>query len=157
MKSHHFMNTFRRKHDYDLPRIGNGDKTPVWFYVPENTTTDFNNTRSVSVRTTSTEQQRCILMCIMADGRKLAPYVFLRELMNRLRQGPAHHHLNRLSRDPCRNDKGSVVAQCFCQLAIQNKLPPLSLWLQVIMKKPCWELEKALLEQVCSRFRACGV
>lgn len=83
VKFHRFVNALRRDHVYDLSQIGNADQTPVWFDAPENCTVDVKGAKSVSVRTTGAERQRCtVMLCVTADGRKLPPYVvFKRKTM----------------------------------------------------------------------------
>lgn len=76
LKFQRFVNSLRREHSYDLPQIGNADQMPVWFDTPENSTVDFKGAKSISVRTTGAERQRCtVIHSITANGRKLPSYV----------------------------------------------------------------------------------
>lgn len=69
----------RHKNKYILSQIGNADQTPVWFDSPESCTIDIKGKKSVTVRTTGAERQRCtVMLCITADGRKLPPYVIFK-------------------------------------------------------------------------------
>ncbi|KAM7315265.1 hypothetical protein ISCGN_005047 [Ixodes scapularis] len=69
----------RREHGYTLSQIGNVDQTSVWFDSPENCTVNAKGQKSVLVRTTGAERQRCtVMLCIPADGRKLPPYVIFK-------------------------------------------------------------------------------
>lgn len=69
----------RHEHNYMLSEIANADQTPVWFDCPENCTVELKGKKSVSVRTTGAERQRCtVMLCVTADGRKLPPYVILK-------------------------------------------------------------------------------
>lgn len=62
----------RHEHNYMLSEIANADQTPVWFDCPENCTVELKGKKSVSVRTTGAERQRCtVMLCVTADGRKL--------------------------------------------------------------------------------------
>lgn len=78
----HVIN-LRKQNRYLLSQIGNADQTPVWFDMPENTTVNVRGERSVQVKTTGSEKQRCtVMLAITADGRKLPPYVvFKRKTM----------------------------------------------------------------------------
>lgn len=76
IKFHRFVNALRAEHEYHLDQIGNADQTPVWFYAPQNTTVNQTGAKSVLVRTSGAERQRCtVMLSVTADGRKLAPYV----------------------------------------------------------------------------------
>ncbi|KAM7287750.1 hypothetical protein ISCGN_031441 [Ixodes scapularis] len=69
----------RREHGYILSQIGNADQTPVWFDSPENCTANAKGQKSVLVRTTRAERQRCtVMLCVTADGRKLPPYAIFK-------------------------------------------------------------------------------
>lgn len=71
-----FVIKMRREHGYIASQIGNADQTPVWFDAPENVTVEAKGKKSIHVRTTGAERQRCtVMLCITADGRKLPPYV----------------------------------------------------------------------------------
>jgi hypothetical protein len=59
--------------------MGNADGTPVFFDMPANTTVDTNGSKSVLVKTTGHEKLRITMMLsVLADGRKLTPFVILR-------------------------------------------------------------------------------
>lgn len=67
------MDVLRRQHGYTVSHTGNADEIPVWFNAPRK------GARSVSVRTTGTEQVRCTVMVhIRVDSRKPPPYVVFR-------------------------------------------------------------------------------
>lgn len=62
----------RKQRGYLMSQIGNADQTPVWFGSPENCIVEMKGKKSVLVRTTGAERQRCtVVLCITADGRKL--------------------------------------------------------------------------------------
>jgi hypothetical protein len=68
-----------RKHDYVLGQTGNADGTPVFFDMPANTTVDTNDSKSVLVNTTAHEKLKiAVMLSVLADGRKLTPFVILR-------------------------------------------------------------------------------
>jgi hypothetical protein len=68
-----------QKHDYLLRQMGNADKTPVFFDMPANTTVDTKGSKSVLVKTTGHEKLRItVILSVLADGRKLTPFVILR-------------------------------------------------------------------------------
>lgn len=76
---HKYVIGLRHQHNYLLSQIGNADQTPVWFDCPENYTVELKGKKSVAVRTTGAERQRCtVMLCVTADGRKLPPYVVLK-------------------------------------------------------------------------------
>jgi hypothetical protein len=69
----------RRKHDYLLGQMGNADETPMFFDMPANTTVDTKGSKSVLVKTTGHEKLRItVMLSVLADGRKLTPFVILR-------------------------------------------------------------------------------
>lgn len=69
----------RKEHGYILSQIGNADQTRVWFDSPANCTVNAKSQKSVLVRTTGAERQRCtVMLCITADGRKLPPYIIFK-------------------------------------------------------------------------------
>jgi hypothetical protein len=73
----HIIN-LRRKHDYLLGQMGNTEATPVFFDMPANTTVDIKGSKSV-LDTTGHEKLRITAMVsVLADGRKLTPFVILR-------------------------------------------------------------------------------
>lgn len=48
----------------------------MWFDCPENYTVELKGKKSVAVRTTGAERQRCtVMLWVTADERKLPPYV----------------------------------------------------------------------------------
>jgi hypothetical protein len=58
--------------------MGNTDETPVFFYMPANTTVDTKGSNSVPVKTTGHEKLRItVMLSVPADGRKLTPFVIL--------------------------------------------------------------------------------
>lgn len=69
----------RKQHSYLLGHIGNADQTPVFFDMPTNTTVADKGAKSVVVKTTGNEKNRItVMLSVLADGRKLSPYVILR-------------------------------------------------------------------------------
>jgi hypothetical protein len=74
----HIIN-LRRKHDYLLGQMGNADEIPVFFDMSANTTVDTKGSKSVLVKTTGHENLRItVMLSVLADGRKLTPFVILR-------------------------------------------------------------------------------
>jgi hypothetical protein len=60
--------------------MGNTEETPVLFDKPANTTVDTKGSKSVHVKTTGHEQLRITVMLpVLADGRKLTPFVNLKK------------------------------------------------------------------------------
>jgi hypothetical protein len=52
---------------------------PVFFDMPANTTVDTKGSKSVLVKTTGHEQLRItVMLSVLADGRKLTPFVILK-------------------------------------------------------------------------------
>jgi hypothetical protein len=75
-----FVISLRKKYCSLLSQIGNTYQTPVWFDMPELTTIEHVGKRSVQVRMTGADKQRCIMMLtITADGHKLPPFVIFRK------------------------------------------------------------------------------
>jgi hypothetical protein len=72
-----------KQHEYLLGQIGNADQTLVFFDMPKSTTVNSAGERTVQIRTTGAEKERCTLMLtITADRQKLPPYVvFKRKTM----------------------------------------------------------------------------
>ncbi|KAK8784512.1 hypothetical protein V5799_009125 [Amblyomma americanum] len=69
----------RREHKYIFSQIANANQIPVWFGCPESCTVELKGKKSVFVRTTGAERQRCtVMLCVTADGLKLPPYVILK-------------------------------------------------------------------------------
>jgi hypothetical protein len=59
--------------------MGNADETPVFFDMPANTTLDTKGSKSVLVKTTGHEKLKItVMLSVLADGRKLTPFVILR-------------------------------------------------------------------------------
>lgn len=76
---HRFVTRNRQKNGFLLSQIGNADQTPLTFDMPRNTTVNEKGARSVLVRTSGAEKQRCtVMLAVTADGRKLPPYVVLK-------------------------------------------------------------------------------
>ena len=66
----------RKKNSYLLSQIGNADQTPVYFEMPLDSTVSVKGSKSVTIRTGGNEKQRCtVMLCILADGTKLPPYI----------------------------------------------------------------------------------
>jgi hypothetical protein len=79
---HHIINLCR-KHDYLSGQMGNADETPVFFDMPANTTIDTKSSKSVLVKTTGLEKLRIsVMLSVLADGRKLTPFVILKRKKN---------------------------------------------------------------------------
>jgi hypothetical protein len=59
--------------------MGNADETPVFFDMLANTTVDIKGSKSVLVKTTGHEKLRItVMLSVLADGRKLTPFVILK-------------------------------------------------------------------------------
>jgi hypothetical protein len=68
-----------QQHSYIVSQIGNADQTPVYFEMSRDTMVHKKGDKNVTVRTGGNEKQRCMVMlCIMADSRKLPPYIILK-------------------------------------------------------------------------------
>ena len=75
------MHLHRRLFHANIPisAIGNMGKTPCWLYMPGETTVEHVGARSVPMRTTGNEKSRfTVVLAVMADGRKLKPFVVLK-------------------------------------------------------------------------------
>jgi hypothetical protein len=69
----------RKQHSCMLVHIGNADHTPVYFDMPSNVTVNEKGAKTVIIRGTGNEKGRITVMLdVLADGRKLPPYVILR-------------------------------------------------------------------------------
>lgn len=69
----------RKENKYILSQIGNADQTPVYFDMPSSTTVDKKGAKSVSVKTSGGEKQRCtVMLAATADGRRLPPYIIFK-------------------------------------------------------------------------------
>lgn len=76
---HRFVIKLRQQKDFILSQIGNADQTPLCFDMPRNTTVEEKGARSVIVRTSGADKQRCtVMLAVTADGRKLPPYVIFK-------------------------------------------------------------------------------
>ncbi|KAH7959912.1 hypothetical protein HPB49_014863 [Dermacentor silvarum] len=76
---HHFVTRICEKNDFFLSQIGNADQTPLTFDMPRNTTVNEKGARSVLVKTSGAQKQRCtVMLAVTADGRKLPPHVILK-------------------------------------------------------------------------------
>jgi hypothetical protein len=59
--------------------MGNKDETTVFFDMPTNTTVDTKSSKSVLIKTTGHEKLRiAVMLSVLADGRKLTPFVILK-------------------------------------------------------------------------------
>jgi hypothetical protein len=68
----------RKKHSYLLSQIGNADEMPVYFDMPPSYTVDDSGAKSVAVKTSGHEKTHVtVILAVLADGRKLPPYVIL--------------------------------------------------------------------------------
>jgi hypothetical protein len=54
---HRHVIRMREEHSYLLSQIGNADQTPVFFYMPRNTSIEKQGVRSVTIKTTGAEKQ----------------------------------------------------------------------------------------------------
>lgn len=76
---HRFVIRIEQQH-FLLTQIGNADQTPLNFDMPSNTTVEHKDVRTVHVRTTGVEKQRCtVMLAVTADGQKLPPYVSFKQ------------------------------------------------------------------------------
>jgi hypothetical protein len=83
----------REEHSYLLSQIGNADQTPVFFDMPRNTSIEKQGVRSVTIKTTGAEKQRCtVMLTVTADGGKLPPYeIFKRKTFPKEKFPPGIH------------------------------------------------------------------
>lgn len=76
---HQYILQVRDKYNFDLYQIGNADQCPVFWDMPMATTIEQKGAKSVPIRSTGYEKQRCtVMLAITADGHKLPPYVVLK-------------------------------------------------------------------------------
>lgn len=69
----------RRAHDYQVAQMGNADETPICLEVPSRVTVDNQGEKPVLVKTPGREKLKITAMLgVLADGRKLPPYIILR-------------------------------------------------------------------------------
>nr|XP_037841937.1 pogo transposable element with KRAB domain isoform X2 [Chlorocebus sabaeus] len=69
----------RRAHDYEVAQMGNADETPICLEVPSRVTVDNQGEKPVLVKTPGREKLKITAMLgVLADGRKLPPYIILR-------------------------------------------------------------------------------
>lgn len=69
----------RRLHDYQVGQMGNADETPICLEVPSRVTVDNQGEKPVLVKTPGREKLKITAMLgVLADGRKLPPYIILR-------------------------------------------------------------------------------
>lgn len=74
-----YVINLRKEHKYVFGAIGNADETPVFFDMPSNTTVNIKGAKTISLRTTGAEKQRVtVMLCVLADGTKLPPFVILK-------------------------------------------------------------------------------
>jgi hypothetical protein len=68
----------RKQDSYMLGHIGNADQTPVYSDMPSNVTVNEKGAKTVLIRGSGNEKARITVMLgVLADGRKLPPYVIL--------------------------------------------------------------------------------
>jgi hypothetical protein len=73
---HKFVIGLRKINSYLLSQIGNTDQTPLYLDMPTNTTIEGKGEKSVIIRRSGCEKQHCtVMLAVIADGRKLPPYV----------------------------------------------------------------------------------
>ncbi|KAM9241808.1 pogo transposable element with KRAB domain [Dugong dugon] len=69
----------RRAHEYEVAQMGNADETPICLEVPSRVTVDNQGEKPVLVKTPGREKLKITAMLgVLADGRKLPPYIILR-------------------------------------------------------------------------------
>ncbi|XP_072504854.1 pogo transposable element with KRAB domain isoform X1 [Notamacropus eugenii] len=69
----------RKTHDYMVGQMGNADETPICLEVPSRVTVDNQGEKPVLVKTPGREKLKITAMLgVLADGRKLPPYIILR-------------------------------------------------------------------------------
>lgn len=74
-----FVIRLRKEKGFILSQIGNADQTPLNYDMPASRTVHSKGDRSVTVRTSGAEKQRCtVMLAVTADGRKLRPYVIFK-------------------------------------------------------------------------------
>ena len=74
-----YVINLRKTHNYPLEQIGNADETAVYFDMPTKVTVNAKGAKSVLVKTTGSEKMRVtVMLCALADGRKLPPFVILK-------------------------------------------------------------------------------
>lgn len=74
-----YVISLRRKNNYLLGQIGNADETAVYFDMPQSTTIADKGSRSVIIKSTGNEKLRVtVMLAVLADGRKLPPFVILK-------------------------------------------------------------------------------
>lgn len=79
IKFQQYVIRLRKQYSYLLGQMGNADQTPVYFDMPSSVTVNKKGAKSVIVKTTGNEKSRMtVMLCVLADGRKLPPYVVLR-------------------------------------------------------------------------------
>lgn len=79
LKYQRYVIGLRKQHDYIFSQIGNADETPVYFEMPLDTTIEKTGSSSVSVLTGgNTKLCVTVLLCALADGTQLRPYVILK-------------------------------------------------------------------------------
>jgi hypothetical protein len=90
---HRYVVQLRNRNNYVLSQIANVDQTPLNFDMPHQTAITEKDDKSVIMRTTGCEKQRCaIMLAINADGRKFPPYViFKRKTMPKGKFPPGIH------------------------------------------------------------------
>jgi hypothetical protein len=76
---HKFVIGLSKNNSYLLSQIGNANQTPLYFYMPTNTTIKGKGEKSVIIHTSGCKKQRCtVMLAITADGRKLLSYVIFK-------------------------------------------------------------------------------
>lgn len=79
MSFQRYIIKLRKEHSYLLSQIGNADQTAVYFDMPGSTTVDNVGAKSVRALSTGNEKQRVtVMLTVLADGRKLPPYIILK-------------------------------------------------------------------------------
>lgn len=79
MSYQRYVIDLRKKHDYLISQMGNADQSPVYFEMPLDTTLQKTGSKSVSILTGGNTKLRCtVMLCALADGTKLRPYVIFK-------------------------------------------------------------------------------
>lgn len=74
-----YIINLRKNRTYTFNNIGNADETPIYFDMPRACVVNEKGAKEVKVLTTGYEKQRVtVMLAILADGKKLPPYIILK-------------------------------------------------------------------------------
>ena len=74
-----YIINLRKRHEYPISCIANGDQTPLSFDMPSFQTLDFKGVKSVPIKTTGNEKNRfTVMLGAYGDGKKMPPYVIFK-------------------------------------------------------------------------------